>query len=165
MRLFKKCLKCYNNIHMKRKIFLTPLIYLYAGIVFLIAVYFVFPQFNFVPHPQNLIFGFLIFTLGLWLMLWAWISFKRRNTPENFSRSTYLVKDGPYKFSRNPMYLGMVLMLLGLAVCFRNILGIIAPILFFLIMHLMFIPYEEKKNKATFGKDFLDYKKNARKWM
>jgi len=149
---------------MKRKIISLPPNYFYAFIIFIVAVYFLFPYLNIIIFPYNLI-GLVIFTLGFYLMSWSWLRFKKHQTPESFKKSTALVQDGPYKFSRNPMYLGMTLILLGLAVLFKNIIGLIAPFLFFLTMHFMFIPFEEEKNEKELGEKYIDYKKKARRWI
>ncbi len=61
------------------------------------------------------------------------------------------------------MYLGGVLILFGLAITTGNLIAFIAPIGFFLIMQLMFIPYEEEKLKSTFGKEYVNYKALVRR--
>ena len=63
------------------------------------------------------------------------------------------------------MYLGGVLILAGMALTTGNLAAFISPLLFFLVMHLMFIPYEEEKMESTFGDDYLKYKASVRKWL
>jgi len=149
---------------MKKKIIFLPPTYFYAVIVFIVGVYFLLPQLNYIAWPYNLL-GLVILALGFYLVIRSWLNFKEHGTPEDFSESKALVTDGLYKYSRNPMYLGMVLILLGMAISLKNMLGFIAPVGFFLIIHFMFIPYEEGKNEKTFGPVFLDYKKRVRKWI
>jgi len=102
---------------------------------------------------------------GLLIIFWTWKLFINAGTKEDFSESKTVVVGGPYKYSRNPMYAGMIIFLIGLVILFENILGFISPVLFFLIMEFMFIPFEEKKMEKELGKKYLDYKKKVRKWL
>jgi len=142
----------------------TPPFYGYAAIFFIVFFHFILPSFNFIPPPYNYI-GLISVFIGIWLVIWPWLIFKQHHTPEDFSPPTALVTQGPYKFSRNPMYLGMVLFLFGLAVCLQNILAFIFPILFFLIVHFMFIPFEQHKMEACFSEKYIKYKNNTPKWI
>ena len=94
-----------------------------------------------------------------------WVLFKKYKTSYKFEESTYFIKEGLYKYSRNPMYLGMVMLLLGIAIYLGNLASLISPILFFVVMDRMFVPYEEKKMENTFGEAYLDYKKQVRRWL
>jgi len=142
-----------------------PPTYLYAGVFLIIVLFFVFPHFNLIPFPYNLLGGLLIL-IGVWLNIWPWQLFNRAGTTEKYVEPTNaFVKDGPFRFSRHPMYLGMFLLLIGLAVCFKNILGFISPLAFFAIMHFVFINYEEKEMEDLFGQSYLDYKKQSKKWF
>jgi len=147
-----------------KKIISIPPNYFYLGIILIIILYFLFPSFNIIKYPYNLL-GAIFIIFGFFLISWTYLLFKKYKTPEKFEKSIFLVTQGPYKFSRNPMYLGAVIFLIGLAALFQNILGFISPILFFLIMHFMFIPYEEKKTEKDLGKKYLSYKKKVRRWI
>ncbi|MCH8262002.1 MAG: isoprenylcysteine carboxylmethyltransferase family protein [Proteobacteria bacterium] len=82
-----------------------------------------------------------------------------------FETSTALVKGGPYRFTRNPMYLGMVLILIGTAIY----LGSLAPWfiipVFFLIIQEWFIKHEEPFLENIFGKEYQDYRTKVRRWI
>lgn len=146
------------------KIISIPPNYFYFCILLNVFLYFLFPQMSMIKYPYSLL-GILLIVLGLYLIFKSWYLFKDKKTPESFSPSIYLVKEHLYKYSRNPMYLGGVLFLLGLVVLSRNVLAFLSPFIFFLFMNFMFIPYEEEKNEKTFGQDFLEYKKKVKRWL
>ena len=94
------------------------------------------------------------------------MQFKTVNTPViPTDEPTALVLSGPFTFTRNPMYLGMVLILTGIAVWKASWPMFIAPPAFFLIINSFFLPYEERKMERIFGKQYLDYKKQVRPWI
>lgn len=76
-----------------------------------------------------------------------------------------LVTDGPFRFSRNPMYLGMLLWMLGLAILLGSLSAFILPLVLFLIMNFVMIPMEEKRMLEVSGKAYLDYKTRVRRWL
>jgi len=147
-----------------KKITGIPPNYFFICIILSVAFYFLLPEFNLIRYPYSMS-GWAVMIVGLYLIIWPWYVFKKHNTPEDFSKSTYLVTEGPYKFSRNPMYLGMAIFLLGLSIAIGNVIAFISPIFFFLIIHYMFIPFEEEKTQNTFGQKYLDYKKKVRRWI
>lgn len=78
---------------------------------------------------------------------------------------TIFIQTGPFKISRNPIYLGMLLMLLGLAILSGSILLFISPIILFLILNFVFIPTEEKNLAKQFGTSYQNYKDKVRRWI
>jgi protein-S-isoprenylcysteine O-methyltransferase Ste14 len=78
---------------------------------------------------------------GLFIMMWAWLLFKRLDLavcPTAPTRN--ILMQGPYRFSRNPMYLGMVLMLIGLAIGMGTPPFYLSAIAFFAVMNRIFCP-------------------------
>lgn len=103
---------------------------------------------------------------GFGIMTWAWALFRRRRTPLRPTETpTAMVFDGPYRFTRNPMYLGIVLMLLGVAVGLGTIVAFLAPLVFLVVMDHVFIPYEEQMLQNAFGQDYLNYMRRVRRWL
>lgn len=147
-----------------KKIISVPPNYFYGCLFLCIPFYFILSTLKIINYPYNL-FGLLLIPVGIYFVLSPWYSFKKYDTPEDFSDSTALVKDGLYKYSRNPMYLGGVFILIGLAISTCNICALLAPLLFFIIMNYMFIPFEEKKMNSTFGEDYTKYKNIVRRWI
>jgi protein-S-isoprenylcysteine O-methyltransferase Ste14 len=76
-----------------------------------------------------------------------------------------LVTTGVYAFTRNPMYLAMTLLSLGVAVWVGQPLMYLSPLLMYLIADLAFIPFEEAKMRRQFGDQFDAYCKRVRRWV
>ena len=82
-----------------------------------------------------------------------------------FSESTTLITEGFYKYTRNPMYVGMNSFLLGLMLILNNPLNVIFLVIFFFIVRNMFVFKEEVQMEETFGEDYLTYKRKVRRWL
>jgi len=147
-----------------KKFILIPPTYFFITMLSIIGLYFIIPVMNIIKLPYNLI-GILFIVIGIILNLWSTNLFKKNDTTHQFKKSTALVIEGPYKYTRNPMYLGMTLILFGISLCCGNMVSLIFPVIFFIIINIMFIPYEENKMKDTFGEAYINYKKQVRRWL
>lgn len=128
-------------------------------------VNYLLPQLDVVKKPYNKI-GIIIFVIGLSITFYSFYLFRKNKTPIiPGKKPTFVVVDGPYKFTRNPMYLGVSTALFGAALYFGNILSFLSPIIFFLVMNYYFVPFEEKLLEDLFGKKYLAYKKQVRRWF
>ena len=126
---------------------------------------YLFPQFRFI-FGKYIYFGILFFIFGLSITFSSFYFFKKNKTPIiPGQKPKFMVAEGTYKFTRNPMYLGVTTALLGFSIYFGNLLSFLSPIIFFLIMNYYFIPREEKLLEKIFGKQYLDYKKKVRRWV
>ena len=92
--------------------------------------------------------------------------FKKADTGiRPFDEATALVTSGFYRYTRNPMYLGMFLVLFGMAFL-QGSLGALLPLpLFVLIIRNHFVLGEERFMEAAFGQSYLDYKSTVRRWI
>jgi protein-S-isoprenylcysteine O-methyltransferase Ste14 len=110
----------------------------------------------------------LIFLLGLVCVLSAMRQFKQKNTiinPMTPQKTTTLVVDGIFNYSRNPMYLGLLLVLTSSGIYFGAWLSLLlVPIFYFLITTLQIIP-EEEAMLELFGESFVEYTKKVRRWI
>ena len=108
--------------------------------------------------------GAVLIVAGLGIGTQASRAFKRAGTPVvPFERSTALVTDGLFRYTRNPMYLGMVLVLVGVALLLGS-LGAWLPIpAFVAIIHVNFIAGEERFLAELFGDEYLAYKRTTRR--
>lgn len=98
--------------------------------------------------------------------IWADNLFKEKNiSVKPHEPPAELETSGPFRLSRHPMYLGMVLVLLGAAVLLGSLVTFIFPIAFVIAMNLMFIPLEEKNAEEIFGEKYLGYKRKVRRWV
>ncbi len=111
--------------------------------------------------------GIALIVLGMALPFTAIAHFLAVNTqvlPTSESNNR-LVVAGLYRFTRNPMYLGLVIASTGVALWFGRPLMFLAPLLFFAIANWVFIPYEEAKMRRQFGAEFDAYVKRVRRWI
>lgn len=141
-----------------------PIVGLLSGLGIYLSSY-LFPTFSF----DYLIFISIIFLLiGLFVFVSAIRSFNKHETtvdPLNPEKASTLVTNGVFKYTRNPMYLGLLLVLCSISVQFSLIGGlIIIPIFVLFITKFQIIP-EEKAMKSLFKKDFQLYKEKTRRWL
>lgn len=110
--------------------------------------------------------GLLVVTLGFTLILMARIEFNRAGQPRTPGiPTTCLVKTGVFKISRNPLYLGIVLILPGLGLAANLVWWIIlTPLLMIWLQQALILP-EEQYLLERFGEEFGCYKKNVRRWI
>ncbi len=107
----------------------------------------------------------LVAALALGLTLWAWIEFRRyRTTILPLRQPTSLLCRGPFCFSRNPIYLGMLLGAFAPWLWWGQPGLLLAPPLFFAVINGAVIPYEEAKLRAIFGDAYADYCRRVRRW-
>ena len=114
----------------------------------------------------GLVVGYLFGLAGLALTGWGLVTLYRAKTnilPHK--GADRLVTEGAFRFRRNPIYMGEVLVFLGLAQAMLNIwLAILAPVFALAILLLAILP-EERHLEARFGEDYLDYKARTRRWF
>jgi protein-S-isoprenylcysteine O-methyltransferase Ste14 len=79
--------------------------------------------------------------------------------------STALVVDGMFRWSRNPMYLGLTAMLIGTALLLDRALPWLVVVAFVATLRFHFIRHEERLMEATFGADYVAYKQRVRRWL
>ena len=114
------------------------------------------------------ILSYMCYLIGLCILILAVNSFKKQSTtvnPIKIENASSLVTSGVFEYSRNPMYLGMALILLGLALMFNVIGGTLFTLLFTTYITKFQIKPEEEVMESLFGEDFLKYKKNVRMWI
>ena len=133
-----------------------------------LAIYFSKSFFNqFFSYSNNIISLFLLI-LGLLIFLSAVKSFRRQKTtvnPLEPRQASSLVTSGIFKFSRNPMYLGMLIILLSITFKFNLIGGLIASLFFYIFITKFQIIPEEVAMNELFGNEFIDYSKKTRRWI
>jgi protein-S-isoprenylcysteine O-methyltransferase Ste14 len=122
------------------------------------------------PHALTglpLAAGAPVIVAGFALALWCWGVFGAlgRGTPAPFDPPRHLVVRGPYRYVRNPMYIGGVMMVLGQAMIFGS-----APLLEYAIVvwftaHLLVVLYEEPALKRSFGEEYSEYRSRVRRWL
>ena len=110
----------------------------------------------------------LFLSIGGLTILLGIIEFRRKSTtinPHKPQDTTAFVKSGIYRLTRNPMYLGMVLILCAAVVRLENMLTILFIPIFIWYMNELQIKPEEEVMEQKFGDEFLEYKKKVRRWL
>ena len=104
--------------------------------------------------------------LGFAVMMRAWWLFKKHETAICPTAETSVLITGDiYALTRNPMYLGMILMLLGCALLAGTMPFYAVCFAYFAVINYAFCPYEEQKLQAAFGEEFQDYRRRTRRWV
>jgi protein-S-isoprenylcysteine O-methyltransferase Ste14 len=132
-------------------------------ILLMITLHLVFPIGYIIDRP--LLSG-MVAAVGLGFTLSGARLFSRIGTNvKTFNKPDHLVTTGLFRISRNPMYLGFVLLLTGVALGLGTFTPFGMVIAFFVIANLWYIPFEEKKMEETFGADYVAYKARTRRWL
>lgn len=110
--------------------------------------------------------GGVLFVIGAAIACWGLLTFRRaRTTTVPGQASSQLVTWGPYRFSRNPMYVGLILAYLGEAGILRQIWPVILFPLTVAYVNWIVIPVEESKLKEVFPEEYDQYRARVRRWL
>ena len=111
----------------------------------------------------------LLVIVGLSCALPSYRLFARNKTtisPLTPSETSVLKTQGMYRYSRNPMYLGLLLLIIAATIWFGTWFGIIISVFFILLINILqIIPEEEEALLQIFGEEYLEYKKKVRRWI
>lgn len=142
-----------------------PPTYLYLSIGAMILLHFIIPVVKFVHQPWNLL-GIIPFVVGLGLNFVGDRAFKKyKTTVKPFEESITLVTSGVFQISRNPMYLGFVLIMSGIGIFMDSLTPYAVIIIFIMLIENVFIKVEEIMLEEKFGKSWLEYKRKVRRWI
>jgi protein-S-isoprenylcysteine O-methyltransferase Ste14 len=111
--------------------------------------------------------GILLAAISWILPVWAIVLFRREGTEVEPTSPTNrnLITSGPYQFTRNPMYLGLVILTLGIAIWVGACSMFGAPVALFATPNWVHIPYEETKMRRQFGAAYDNYVARVRRWI
>jgi protein-S-isoprenylcysteine O-methyltransferase Ste14 len=143
---------------------IIPPVFLMISLILTVMSYFAVPDLNIIPFPFNLI-GIPISFTGFVIMGKSRDLFKKHQTTLHIKKSSAIIQEGVFAKTRNPMYGGMFLLLLGIGICFRNIFSILIPVIFVVLMHFLFVLKEERLMSDVFGQAYLDYKTKVKRWL
>jgi len=143
---------------------ILPPVYFLAAILVMAVLHFMLPIVRL--FPSALISGAILVLLGMAVILWsAWLFNKTGTAIKPFEESTQMIVSGPYRWSRNPIYLGLVFILSGIGLA----LGTLSPFLvipaFVWTIQKRFITHEEAMLEKSFGAAYAEYKKRIRRWL
>lgn len=149
------------------KIKIPPPLYGVAAAGLIVALYFWLPLYV-VKFPGQNGLAISAIALGILIELTALNQFrKHRTTPNPLApeRTSTLVTNGIYRFSRNPMYVGLALILTGICLRLGHISGWVIIPVFIATINQMQIKPEERALQVNFGADFENYKSRVRRWL
>jgi len=119
------------------------------------------------PGLRMISLGIVLIVIGIVLAVTAAMLFRRENTEINPTSATNrkLVTSGPFRFTRNPMYLSLVLVTLGIAFWVGAWPMFLAPLATFVTVKWFHIPFEEAKMRRQFGEAYDAYCGRVRRWI
>ena len=142
-----------------------PPTFLFISIVMMALLHLLTPVAEIASYPWNLL-GTVPLIAGITLNLAADAAFRKvRTTVKPFEKSTVLITTGIFRISRHPMYLGMVLILLGIAVLIGSLTPLIVIAVFAILIERVFVRTEESMLEEQFGPAWISYRNNVRKWL
>lgn len=111
-------------------------------------------------------FGIVLIILGFGLGLGSGLFFRKLGTnPKPGAKATLVVTKGPFKYTRNPMYISLMIIVTGVSI----LLGTISPLflipILFIILHTQFVLREERLMEKWFGEAYLEYKNKTPRWL
>ena len=110
----------------------------------------------------------LILLVGSLILInpvFKFIKSKTTVNPVKFKKVNKLVTSGIYKYSRNPMYLGMILIIISTSIFYLNYYSVVTPFIFYFWINRFQIKREEIFLKEKFGKEYLSYMSKSRRWI
>jgi protein-S-isoprenylcysteine O-methyltransferase Ste14 len=144
---------------------IIPPAYFYGCMAIMVVLHFALPGAVVFRFPWRLL-GVLPLGAGAALSMVADRDFKRRGTSvKPLGETTTLITDGAFRISRHPMYLGFVLVLLGLGMLLGSLLALLPVAAFAVFIDVVFIRFEERKMEAGFGAAWREYKRRVRRWL
>lgn len=144
---------------------ILPPTYILLALITMIGLHFLVPISQIIGPPWNLS-GLLLISIGLMMNVIASNTFnKRQTTIKPYEEPTTLVTDGLFRLSRNPMYLGAVLLLTGVAISLGSLSPFMVVPVFFLLMNEIFIKKEEEILAKKAGEAYVAYKQQVRRWL
>ena len=142
-----------------------PPVILLACLLLQYALHKLLPVATVVSAPWNLA-GIALIVAGVLVIVMPATAFSRAGTTiKPFKESSALVRSGMYRFTRNPMYLGMLVALAGAALIYATLSPFLAPILFVPLLNVRVIRHEEVMLEEMFGEDYRDFKRSVRRWI
>ena len=142
-----------------------PPVLLLVAVVLMVALHYVLPVARWLAWPWRAL-GALPIAVAVLVGFWGAVQFRRHDTTIiPFEQSTGLIAEGPYRYGRNPLYLSMTLILVGLWILLGSLSPAVVVPLFVWWISSRFIANEERHLEAQFGRTYLEYKTKVRRWL
>lgn len=116
--------------------------------------------------PAVLPFGLLFLLTAIVIALWSKYIYSRHQTSyDPKEKAVYLITDGIYSLSRNPIYIALIFAFVGISLILSLHYCVLGALNLFVILSKVVIPHEEKELHTIFGKEYLNYKSFTPKWL
>ena len=137
-------------------------------LVLVISNYFSSKKIDLILIPNQKLISFIILLIGVLILITPIFKFIKSKTtidPIKFKKVNKLITSGIYKYSRNPMYLGLLMIVTSTSIFYLNIFSIITPIIFYFWINRFQIKREEIFLTEKFGNDYILYMSKTRRWI
>ena len=137
-------------------------------LILVISTFFSSKKIDLIQIPFQSLISIFILSIGILILLNPVLKFKKSKTtinPIKFKKVNKLVTSGIYKYSRNPMYLGLLMIVISSSIFYLNIYSVLTPLFFYLWINRFQIKREEVFLTEKFGEDYESYKKKTRRWI
>ena len=137
-------------------------------IILITSIYFSSDKLDLISIPYRTLFSIVILSIGILVIINPVVKFIKSKTtvnPVEFKNVEKLVTSGIYKYSRNPMYLGMIMIIISTTVYYLNFYSLLTPFIFYFWINRFQIKREEVFLEEKFGQEYLSYKTKTRRWI
>ena len=137
-------------------------------LILVVSNYFSSKKIGLILISNQKLISFIIFLIGVIILINPIVKFIKSKTtidPIKFKKVNKLITSGIYKYSRNPMYLGLLMIVISTSILYLNIFSIATPMLFYFWINRFQIKREEIFLTEKFGKEYLLYKAKTRRWI
>jgi len=111
-------------------------------------------------------FGSIVIFASLVIIVPSIVAFKRAKTPFDVRRpASALVSDGPFRYSRNPGYVALISLCIGIAMIVDNVFMLVTVVIATVYLQRFVVLAEERHMEAQFGEEYLEYKRKVRRWL
>ena len=149
----------------KKKLKIPPPILV---IILITSNYFSSDKLDLISIPYRTLFSIVILSIGILVIINPVVKFIKSKTtvnPVEFKNVEKLVTSGIYKYSRNPMYLGMIMIIISSTIYYLNFYSLLTPFIFYFWINRFQIKREEVFLEEKFGQEYLSYKTKTRRWI
>ena len=130
--------------------------------------YFSSEKIDLIHLPNQDLISIITLLIGVLILINPILKFIKSKTtidPIKFKKVNKLIISGIYKYSRNPMYLGLLMIVISTSIFYLNIFSITTPFLFYCWINRFQIKREEIFLTEKFGKEYMSYKTKTRRWV
>lgn len=138
---------------------------IYLAAIFLGGLFHYYYPIRITTDPGTKVIGFTLIILATAIILWAVTSARKLIRDIVVSPSVDVFKTGSYRFSRNPTYLGLTLLIVGFGFVANSFPIIISAIIAFVVVHFTALKKEEQALLDKFGEVYKQYKAEVRRWL